>query len=106
MKTQNIKNVGSESVNLIYLILDGLNTDSGHGQINSQDISERLSQLPIHYKEKYETRLMEIFNYFQMIGFAPDEVRNNLTRQKNIDGELQDLKNISKEIADDLGRST
>jgi hypothetical protein len=106
MKSQNIKNVGSESVNLIYLILDGLNTDSGHGQINSQDISERLSQLPIHYKEKYQVRLMEIFNYFQMIGFAPDEVRNNLTRQKNIDGELQDLKNISKEIADDLGRST
>ncbi len=106
MKAQNIKNVGSESVNLIYLVLDGLNMESGHKQINSQDISERLAQLPLHYKEKYETRLNEIFSYFQMIGFAPDEVRNNLTRQKNIDGELADLKSISKEIAEDLGRST
>jgi BatD DUF11 like domain len=107
MKAQNIKNVGSESVNLVYLILDGLNTEAGHKKtLDSQDITERLAQLPLHYKEKYEIRLNEIFNYFQMIGFAPDEVRNNLTRQKNIDQELADLKSISKEIADDLGRST
>lgn len=106
MKAQNIKNVGSESVNLIYLILDGMNTESGQKQMSSQDITERLAGLPLHYKEKYETRLNEIFSYFQMIGFAPDEVRNNLTRQKNIDGELTDLKSIAKEIAEDLGRST
>lgn len=106
LKAQNLKNVGSESVNLIYLILDGMNTKSGQKQIHSQDISEKLAGLPLHYKEKYETRLNEIFSYFQMIGFAPDEVRNNLTRQKNIDGELAELKSIAKEMAEDLGRST
>ena len=106
LKTQNLKNVGSESVNLIYLILDGLNTESGTQEKNSQTILDRLAQLPIHYKEKYQNRLSEIFNYFQMIGFAPDEVRNNLIRQKNIEGEFADLKKIAKEIAEDLGRST
>ncbi len=106
LTAQNLKNVGSESINLIYLILDDVVSDSDSQAKNSQNISDRLAQLPIHCKEKYQIRLNEIFNYFQMIGFAPDEVRNNLIRKINIENEFADLKKIAKEIAEDLGRST
>ncbi len=107
MKAQNMKDVGSESVSLIYLILDGLSPESSlKNKGNVQDMSQKLAQLPLHYKEKYEARLNDIFSYFQMLGFAPDEVRKSLIQQKSIDGELADLKMIVKEIAEDLGRSS
>lgn len=107
VKSQDIKNVGSEAVNLVYLLLEGVHSNSGTvSKADPLEITQRISDMPLRYKEKYEQRLKEIFNYFQMIGFAPDQVRETLLKQKALEIELSDLKKISKEIADDLGRTT
>ena len=99
---KDFKSVGTESVHLIYILLDHLNSN----QPQQQNISDKLSELPLKYKEKYEKRLTEIFQYFQTVGFAPEEVKVQLMNQKNIDQELTDLKNITTEISQDFERST
>lgn len=100
MKNGNYKEVGSESVNLIYLLLDF----AGDNGVSNEDILLRINNLPIYYKEKYRQTLVSLFDYFQTVGYAPEQLRKQALQEKTISDGLKELQKLSKEIVADQKR--
>ena len=95
---KNDRKMGTESVNLIYMLL----AQMAHEKKATSEWAQMISKVPQNYRNKYESALAEKFEYFQMIGFAPEEVKSQLIGQKPITGVFEQLKKLSFEIINDL----
>ncbi len=95
---QNYQQVGSESVNLIYLLLEHLLGKASGGQIGVEsDFYQKLNDLPLDLKQRYQTQLTDAFQYFQMIGFAPEQFRKQTFDQNDLIKQFETLKKIISE---------
>ncbi len=96
--SKNDRAVGSESVNLIYMLL----AQMAQQNTATTEWSQMISQVPQNYRDQFEKSLAEQFEYFQMIGFAPDEVKSQAIAKKSISESFEELKKLSAKIISDL----
>jgi hypothetical protein len=89
------RKIGSESVNLIYLLGAYL---AGQKKAN-QEWQHLIKEIPLKSQNLYLSRLSDLFEYFQLLGFSPDDVKNRLLAGNPIETRIQDLRKITQEIA-------
>ena len=97
-KNKDVRKVGSEATNLIYLIvaqLAGVKKADQEIHILIKEISSKDQQL-------YLERINNLFDYFQLLGFSPDEIMQSTIDKKPVESQLQELKKLTHEIVDKL----
>lgn len=98
---QNFRLVGAESVNLIYILAAHLN---GQKAVNTE-WTQLIETMPSQYKELFLKKLTDSFEYFQLLGFAPDVVFKNIIESKTVQTELDKLIKMVQEIETVLSKS-
>ncbi len=101
LKQEKHKDVGVESTNLIYLLLSQMS----HQSIGQGDWSQMIQQVPQNYRDRFEEPLQKLFDYFQIVGFAPDEVKKQILSQRPLGDAIAELKKTSHSIADELSKA-
>lgn len=86
---------GSEAVNLIYLLAAFL---AGQKKAN-QEWSVLIKEIPLKAQNIYLERLTQLFDYFQILGFSPEDVMNSLINQHPVAKKVEELQKISSEIS-------
>lgn len=86
---------GSEAVNLIYLLAAFL---AGQKKAN-QEWDLLVKEIPLKAQSLYLERLTQLFDYFQILGFSPEDVMNTLVNQHPVAKKVDDLKKITDEIS-------
>ena len=89
------RKMGSESLNLIYLLGASL---AGQRRAD-QEWSELIKEIPIKAQTQFLNRLNSLFDYFQLLGFSPDDVVKQLVQSNPLTSQIEDLKRITNEIA-------
>ncbi|MBC7420381.1 MAG: protein BatD [Bdellovibrio sp.] len=89
------KKIGSESLNLIYLLAASL---AGQRRAD-QEWSELIKEIPAKTQNQFLGRLTDQFDYFQLLGFSPEDVVQLLLNSKPLTNQITELKKITKEIS-------
>ncbi len=89
------KKIGSEALNLIYLLAASL---AGQRRAD-QEWSQLIKEIPIKTQTQFLGRLTNLFDYFQLLGFSPEDVVKQLLASKPTPEQIQELKQITKEIS-------
>lgn len=97
-QAQDWRKVGSEAVNLIYLIVAQL---AGQKKAD-QELHLLIKEIPAQDQQKYLDQINGLFDYFQLLGFSPDEIMKNVVKQNLMQQQIQNLKQLSKEIVDKI----
>lgn len=92
------RKVGSEATNLIYLVVAQL---AGQKKAD-QELHLLIKEIPTQDQSKYLDQINSLFDYFQLLGFAPDEIMKNVVKQNLMQQQIQNLKQLSKEIVDKI----
>lgn len=98
VKNKDYKLFGAESINLLYLITAHLAQEESA----TQDWAALFYKMPENYRQSYEKKLNELFDYFQMIGFAPESVRDQALRRNAPEEMFRDLKATANKIVSEL----
>lgn len=94
------KSTTTQSINLIYLLLASMAQEKSA----NQEWSALIEKVPLNLREKFERPLSDHFEYFQLVGFAPEGARLEALKTKPLASQVQDLKRVSTEIIDALPR--
>ena len=98
IEQKNLRKVGSEATNLIYLMTAQL-----AGQKNAdQEMHLLVKEIPLLDQEKYLTRINMLFDYFQLLGFSPEEIMQNIILKTPVNEQFRELKNLANEIVEKL----
>lgn len=97
-KNKDVRKVGSEATNLIYLIVAQL---AGLKKAD-QEIHVLINEIPLKDQHLYLERINNLFDYFQLLGFSPDEIMQNAIDRKPVEMQMQELKKLTHEIVDKL----
>jgi hypothetical protein len=97
-KNKDVRKIGSEATNLIYLIVAQL---AGVKKAD-QEIHLLIKEIPLKDQHLYLERINNLFDYFQLLGFSPDEIMQNTIDKKPVETQLQELKKLTHEIVDKL----
>lgn len=92
---QDPRRKGAEAINLIYLLAAFL---AGQKKAN-QEWSLLIKEIPLKAQGLYLDRLTQLFDYFQILGFSPDDVMKSLVNQHPVATKIKDLKTVAEEIA-------
>lgn len=98
IQNKNFRSVGIESVNLIYLILSELS----HHKSSAQEWNELIQKVSQAYRSKYEKPLFDVFEYFQIVGFAPTEIQNQVLSEDSIAKNFDQLQKITNDVIKEL----
>jgi hypothetical protein len=98
VKNQDYKLFGAEAINLLYLITAHLAQEESA----TQDWNALFYKMPENYRQSYEKKLNELFDYFQMIGFAPESVRDQALSRNPAEEMFKDLKATANKIVSEL----
>jgi hypothetical protein len=98
VKNKDYKLFGAESINLLYLITAHLAQEESA----TQDWAALFYKMPENYRQSYEKKLNELFDYFQMIGFAPESVRDQALSRNAPEEMFRDLKATANKIVSEL----
>ncbi len=88
------RRVGSEAVNLIYLLAAYL---AGQKKAN-QEWTVLVKEVPLKSQATLQ-KLTFLFDYFQILGFSPEDVMNNLIAQHPVAEKVKDLRKLADEIS-------
>lgn len=88
------RKIGGDAVNLIYLLGSHL---AGHRQAD-QEWSLLIKDIPFKSQNLYMTRLTQLLDYFQLLGFSPSDVVKQLVAGNPLSPQIDELKKISHEI--------
>lgn len=99
---KNYRQVGAESVNLVYTLAAFMGGQKGA----NQEWSSLIEKIPFKMKEKFLNRLVSSFDYFQLLGFAPETIQANIIAANTTHAELEKLGQIAAEIDADLKTMT
>ena len=97
-KNKDVRKVGSEATNLIYLIVAQL---AGLKKAD-QEIHILIKEIPLKDQHLYLERINKLFDYFQLLGFSPDEIMQNAINKNPVETQLQELKKLTHEVVDKL----
>lgn len=98
LKQEDDRKLGAEATNLIYILAVGLAGEKGA----NREWGELVQLIPTVAKEKFLERLTQLFDYFQMVGFAPESMVEQLKKNRDVKNEVQHLKQLSNEIIKDI----
>lgn len=98
VKDKNHRLFGAEAINLLYLVTAHLAQE----QSATQDWAALFYKMPENYKRNYENKLNELFEYFQMIGFAPDSIREQALSRKSPEEMLKEIRTTTQKIVSEL----
>ncbi|MFZ3230744.1 MAG: BatD family protein [Pseudobdellovibrio sp.] len=101
LSDKDYRHVGAEGVNLIYVLAAYL---SGQKTANHEWAS-LVETIPIKFKDKFLTQLTASFEYFQLLGFAPEVVQKNIIESNTTVSELEKLSKLASAIDADLKAS-
>lgn len=88
----------TQSINLIYLLLASMAQEKSA----NLEWAALVEKIPLNLREKFERVLSEQFEYFQLIGFAPEQARVEVLKSKPLASQVAELKRISTEISESL----
>ncbi len=95
---KNLRLVGAEATNLIYLMTAQL-----AGQKNAdQEMHMLVKEIPLQDQEKYLNRINKLFDYFQLLGFSPEEIMQNIILKTPVFEQFQELKKLADEVVEKL----
>lgn len=88
------RKIGSESLNLIYLLAAYL---AGQRRAN-QEWTELVKEIPLQAQAQFLSQLTQLFDYFQLLGFSPAEVQKQLLQKNPLSAQIDLIKKISQQI--------
>lgn len=88
------RKIGSEATNLIYILVAYL---AGKKKAD-QEIHLLINEITTKDQQLYLSRILQLFDYFQLIGFSPDEIKDAILKKKSIKVEVDELKILAEEI--------
>lgn len=88
------RKIGSEATNLIYILVAYL---AGKKKAD-QEIHLLINEITTKDQQLYLNRILQLFDYFQLIGFSPDEIKDATLKKKSIKVEVDELKILAEEI--------
>ncbi|WP_409477795.1 BatD family protein [Pseudobdellovibrio sp. HCB154] len=98
VKNKDYKLFGAEAINLLYLVTAHLAQEESA----TQDWAALFYKMPENYRQSYEKKLNELFDYFQMVGFAPESVREQALSRNSAEEMFKELKLTSNKIVSEL----
>ena len=98
--TNDHRKTGAEAVNLLYLLAALL-----AGQTNTdREFHLLIADMSSKNQKIYLDRITQLFDYFQLLGFSPDEIKDSLLKDKSPGPEVEKLKILAKEIVAKLSK--
>ena len=98
VKNKNYRLFGAEAINLLYLVTAHLAQE----QNATQDWAALFNKMPENYRRSYETKLNELFDYFQMVGFAPETLRDQALGRNAPEEMMKEIKATTLKIVSEL----
>lgn len=98
ISSKNERRTVMQSLNIIYLLLAAMAQEKSA----NQEWGSLIDKVPIKLREKFEKPLAELFEYFQIVGFAPETAREMTLKSKNLATAISELETVSREIVQDL----
>lgn len=98
VKNKNYRLFGAEAMNLLYLVTAQLAQE----QSATQDWAALFYKMPENYRRSFEPKLNELFDYFQMVGFAPEALREQALSRKAPEEMLKEIKATAQKIISEL----
>ena len=98
VKNKNYRLFGAEAINLLYLVTAHLAQE----QNATQDWAALFNKMPENYRRSYETKLNELFDYFQMVGFAPETLRDQALSRNAPEEMMKEIKATTLKIVSEL----
>lgn len=95
---KDVRQAGSEATNLLYLLVANL---AGKKKAD-QELHILVKDMSSKDQQNYLDRINGLFDYFQLLGFSPEEIMQNTLSRKPIDEQFKQLKLLTKEIVDNL----
>lgn len=92
--TNDYRKVGSEATNLIYLLVAHL---AGQKKAD-QEFHLLIGEISSKDQQLYLARITELFDYFQLLGFSPEEIMRATLSGKPAEEQVSRLKILAKEI--------
>ncbi|AGH95105.1 BatD family protein [Pseudobdellovibrio exovorus] len=92
--TNDHRRLGSESVNLIYMLV---------GYLTGQEKTDRefhllIDDISVQDQKLYLSRVTQLFDYFQLVGFSPEEILKDTLNRTPVAEQVKALKILAKEI--------
>ena len=100
-KQNDLRKIGSESTNLIYLIVAHL---AGQ-QKADQELHILMKEIPLRDQQKYLDSINRLFDYFQLLGFSPDEIMRSAVAKTPTNEAVAELSKLTKEVVDKLRKA-
>ncbi len=88
------RKIGSEATNVIYILVANL---AGQKKAD-QEIHLLINEIPSKDQQIYLQRITQLFDYFQLLGFSPDEIMQSVLKKKPLKEQIEMLKILAKEI--------
>ncbi len=98
LSAKNERRTITQSINILYLLLAAMAQEKSA----NQEWSALIDKVPINLRDKFEKKLSELFEYFQIIGFAPESAREMTLANKKLVHAIAELETVSNEIVQDL----
>lgn len=88
------RKIGSEATNVIYILVANL---AGQKKAD-QEIHLLINEIPSKDQQLYLQRITQLFDYFQLLGFSPEEIMQSVLKKKPLKEQIEMLKILAKEI--------
>jgi hypothetical protein len=98
LANKNERRAVTQSINVIYMLLASMAQEKSA----NQEWNGLIDKVPMNLRSKFEKRLSDLFEYFQIIGFAPESARQMTLNVKNLRDAVTELEVVSLEIINDL----
>lgn len=98
IKKNDYKSFAAESINTVYILAAHL----AHEKNASEDWAKLVSKMPENYRLKFETQLSQFLEEFQIIGFAPDQVREQVLLNRSLSQIFEQFKLVTDKIIIEL----
>lgn len=80
----------TEVTNLFYYVLGVISGEGG----GSQELSKLLDKAPSSLRRQYEKDILELFEYFQTLSFAPDHLIADMEKNTNVKSHFDRVKKV------------
>lgn len=92
------RKIGSEATNVIYILVANL---AGQKKAD-QEMHLLVNEISSKDQQLYLLRITQLFDYFQLLGFSPEEIMQSALNKKPVKEQIEQLKILAKEIVDKL----
>ena len=98
IRKNDYKSFAAESINTVYLLAAYLAREKNA----SEDWVKLVSKMPENYRLKFEVQLGQFLDVFQIIGFAPDRVREQVLASRSLSQIFEQFKLVTDKIIIEL----